>query len=120
MYLKKADIRRLSALRDVLTMKTASFDKFGPTDDGKAPLPTKESEVTDFIRNRTEIWRRSWVFPFLDELLARAVTDREFLESRGWVQVRPGHWRTPQGGNRHCDEAMASKLARSDVTGKVK
>lgn len=72
MYLKKKDIARLRELRDVLTMRSSSFDKFGPTDDEKAPLPTKENEVTDFIRSRTALWRRSWVFPVLDELLKRA------------------------------------------------
>lgn len=57
----------------MLTMKSASFDRIGNGfDQHGAELPRSEREVTDFIRSRTELWRRSWVFPVLDDILKRA------------------------------------------------
>ena len=62
-------ISRLRELRRYATLENALFDHVGPSDPD-APLPTKESEVTAFIRERTRIYRQSWILPIIDELLA--------------------------------------------------
>lgn len=85
--LTQKEIVALKAVRERLTFEKAHFDNIGPTDD--TPLPKKESEVNEFIRNRTRIFRQSWVFPILDELIARAegrevpLGDRVIDETRG-------------------------------------
>ena len=33
------------------------------------PLPKDEKEVTDFIRRRTDLWRRTWIIDPLEEVL---------------------------------------------------
>ena len=72
----------LSELREVrrmLTMETMSvgeiFDVNGPPKfaDGRA---VTEKNVSDFIRERTRLWRESWVLGPLDDVIAR-------LERRG-------------------------------------
>lgn len=65
-------LRRIKeVLRDAqrtLTMETADFSRIWLSDDD-APLPKTEAEVTEFIRNRTRLWRQSWVEAPIQEAL---------------------------------------------------
>ena len=67
--LSKTYLLALKEVRQSLTMEDCAFDTLstGPHD---APLPKSETEVTDFIRERTRIWRQSWIFPILDQIIA--------------------------------------------------
>lgn len=47
------------------TMEQASFSRINTTDS----LPKSENEVTAFIRERTRIWRQSWILSPLEEAL---------------------------------------------------
>lgn len=61
--------RRINeVLRDAqrtLAMETADFSQIVPT----TPLPKTEAEVTDFIRERTRLWRDSWIDAPIQEAL---------------------------------------------------
>lgn len=48
-------------------MEDAGFDSNFP----EVPLPTSEDEVTDFIKKRTENYRRSWIIHPLEGALAK-------------------------------------------------
>lgn len=65
----KHDRMMLMELRKLLTLETANFSRIGPRDEDA--LPRTEAEVNAFIRERTRLWRESWVFPIIDEMLAR-------------------------------------------------
>ena len=67
MTISKRDLNTLKGIREIITMERSNFD-LGFTDDA---LPLKASEVTDFIRERTRLWRESWLLEPLDELIAR-------------------------------------------------
>lgn len=70
----KADMKVLKDLRKMLTMERASFSHiFVSVERGDVPLPTSEDEVDHFIRERTRVWRRSWLLAPLDSLIARGV-----------------------------------------------
>lgn len=43
---------------------------------GHIPLPRTEREADDFIKERTRLWRQSWVLPVLDELIAQGEKGR--------------------------------------------
>ena len=74
MPLTKKQVSRLRELRRYATFESASFDhmNYGDNESAEMKLPTKESEVTDFIRNRTLLYRQSWILPIIDELLRSA------------------------------------------------
>ena len=59
-------VRELLEIKDHLTMESAHFGELRGAD-----MHLKESEVTDFIRERTLTWRRSWLLKPLDEILER-------------------------------------------------
>lgn len=67
----------LSILREVrkhLRMETCSFGNLWGRneppkfEDGRA---VTEANVTEFINERTKLWRESWVLPGLDEVIAK-------------------------------------------------
>ena len=58
----------LRALRRVATLENAAFDHVGPAYPPVA-LPTDESQVTHFIRERTRLYRETWLIPVIDQLL---------------------------------------------------
>lgn len=60
---------KLMELRRLLTFERSDFSVIGPRDEDA--LPRTEAEVNAFIRERTRLWRESWVFPIIDEMLAR-------------------------------------------------
>lgn len=69
MKIKQRRIREvLGRIRHDVSMDNASFSR-NVLLDGDAPLPTSESEVTEFIRNRTRLWRQSWIDAPLEEVL---------------------------------------------------
>jgi hypothetical protein len=63
----------LLELRRHLTMERAEFGYIHSlmAHLSDRPLPKTEDDVTGFIRRRTALWRDSWVFPLIDELLAK-------------------------------------------------
>lgn len=49
----------LYEVRDTATMERSGFGQIHqPQNPG---YPTEEGQVTDFIRERTDLWRRSWI-----------------------------------------------------------
>lgn len=67
--LSKRDTEALRELRETLTMEKCRFGNIHPAKDD--PLPKSESEVDEFIKRRTRLWLETWVFPTLDEIVAR-------------------------------------------------
>lgn len=56
-------------IRKNILFTLADFEHcYTPEED---PLPTKESEVTAFIKKRTDLYIQSWVIPYLDDLEER-------------------------------------------------
>lgn len=58
----------LTTLRQVVTdakMERASFSQLA----SKGPFPTTESEVTEFIKQRTRLYRESWIIGPLEEAI---------------------------------------------------
>lgn len=72
MALTKKQLWKLRELRRYATFESAAFDHVRPDEEEPMKLPTKESEVTDFIKNRTLLYRQSWILPIIDELLRSA------------------------------------------------
>lgn len=59
----------LATLRQVVTdakMGNASFSQLT----SKGPFPTTEAEVTEFIKQRTRLYRESWIIGPLEELIS--------------------------------------------------
>lgn len=67
--LSKRDTEALRELRETLTMEKCRFGNIHQAKDD--PLPKSESEVDEFIKRRTRLWLETWVFPTLDEIIAR-------------------------------------------------
>lgn len=55
----------LREARKTLTMDNADFSLIVPLND----LPKTEADVTDFIRERTRLWRQSWIEAPINEAL---------------------------------------------------
>ena len=58
-------------------MELAEFGKFFANEKGVVPLPTTEKEVTPFIRQRTELYRHSWLVTPLQEALDKLGFEKE-------------------------------------------
>ena len=76
-------IRELKELRRIATMENASFGM--PGDHvihhawGPDAVPGGEKkDTTEFIADRTRLWRQSWLIGPLDDLIA-------------WAEGQPGH-----------------------------
>ncbi len=66
--MSKRELReKLAEIRAIATMENAGFNLMWP--DAKDPLPTTENQVTPFIRERTRLWRASWIIGPLDEII---------------------------------------------------
>lgn len=63
----------LSEIRRVMTLETSQFRALWD-DPERNPLPKKEADVDAFIRERTRLFRETWVLSPLDELLAKRPT----------------------------------------------
>ena len=61
-------LEKLQELRRMASFEDASF--------GGAGVELKPGEVTDFIRERTKLYRQSWVTPIIDELIERELRAR--------------------------------------------
>ena len=61
-------------------MELAEFGKLLSLAEGTAALPTTEREVTPFIRQRTELYRHSWLITPLKEALDKLGFERERKE----------------------------------------
>ena len=60
----------LRKVRAAANFENANFSRIW--DDSEQPRPASESEVTEFIRRRTEMYRQTWVNPLMDLLIAYA------------------------------------------------
>lgn len=60
---RPSKLQRLQRLREVVALERASFDSNEP------PLTLKGNEVTAFIRQRTELYFKTWALPIIDELI---------------------------------------------------
>lgn len=71
---RRGNLTILKDVRKHLSMETCGFDRMcgrtsAPTfEDGRA---VTESNVTEFIRERTRLWLHSWVLPGLDEVITK-------------------------------------------------
>lgn len=54
-------------------MEKAHFGDIGRV----GPFPTTEGEVTDFIKERTRIYRQSWIIGPLEEALSLVKADEQ-------------------------------------------
>ena len=61
-------IEKLRELRRLMTLEQTKFAELWD-DPERNPLPKREAEVDAFIRERTRIFRETWILPVLDELL---------------------------------------------------
>lgn len=69
-YIKQADIKTLKEVLETAQMRHCNFEQmFGGTPATGSQLPKDESEVTEFIKVRTELWRRTWIIGMLREVL---------------------------------------------------
>lgn len=71
----KAELYALRKLRRTLTMVTASFAPFNPPEDER-------------IKEATRVWRESWVYPVLDDMIAKHEHKLEGkAKPKGWSSV---------------------------------
>ena len=72
-------------------MELAEFGLIFDHNKGKAPLPTTENEVTSFIRQRTDLYRRSWLVTPLKEALDKLGFEEERKEADQGDGCRSSH-----------------------------
>jgi len=58
-------VSELKEIKRVATMKTASFSSIASIGD----FPSKEKDVDSFIKERTRLWRRSWLVDPLQKII---------------------------------------------------
>jgi hypothetical protein len=66
--LTEREIDKLREIRRLMTLETARFREMWD-DPERHPLPKCEAEVDAFIRERTRIFRETWILSELDDLL---------------------------------------------------
>lgn len=59
-------VRDLKDIRRDATMDSAEFGLLNPE---RFDYPRREADVTPFIRERTRIWRDTWIVGMLDEMI---------------------------------------------------
>jgi len=69
MPLARWQLKALKLLRERIEMRPdrCSFGMPGPVEPQR--YPTKEAEVDDFIRERTRLWRETWLLSVIDALV---------------------------------------------------
>lgn len=75
--MKQSKLDRLKELRDYCNFKNADFGYFGDEVIGRC---------SEFIRDRTRIYRDTWILPVIDELIAeeeRKVEMRKLRKNDG-------------------------------------
>ena len=71
----KAELSALRKLRRTLTMANASFAFADPKEDAR-------------IKEATRLWRESWIYPVLDDMIAKHEHKLEGKEKpKGWSSV---------------------------------
>ncbi len=78
---RRTNATLIAELRHFATLESADFSRL-PPHDWRDALPTKEDEVTPFIRARTRVWRETWIVPLIAELEARLVKPRKRKAAR--------------------------------------
>ena len=73
-------------------MELAEFGKLFPNETGVVPLPTIEKEVTPFIRQRTELYRLSWLVLPLKEALDKLGFEEERKKIDAEIVNDPRTW----------------------------
>lgn len=67
--LSKRDVKRLKEVRNQLEMNTCRFNPPGIDD---RDLTDKECHTyTMGVKDATRLWRETWIFPTIDELIAK-------------------------------------------------
>lgn len=61
----KAELKALKKLRKRANFETAGFGNCAEA------LPIQVRDVTEFIKERTRVYRDSWVLPIIDALIAK-------------------------------------------------
>ena len=69
----RKELRRLQELRETLTMEDAMFACPAHLSAAYPPgnWPAKYAAFTADVQEETRIWRETWVFPILDELIEK-------------------------------------------------
>ena len=73
-------------------MELAEFGLIFDHNKGKAPLPTTENEVTSFIRQRTDLYRRSWLVTPLKEALDKLGFEEDRRKVDAEIASDPRTW----------------------------
>jgi hypothetical protein len=70
-------LEKLQELCRMANYETANFDPIGGGD-----VVIEDGKVTDFIRERTRLYRNSWINPIIDELIEREQRARDRRKKR--------------------------------------
>ena len=73
-------------------MELAEFGKFFKNETGVVPLPTTEKEVTPFIRQRTDLYRRSWLVTPLKDALDKLGFEEDRRKVDAEIASDPRTW----------------------------
>lgn len=106
-------LRLFDSARRAAKLDTADFGKIGST----GPFPTQERQVTKFIRERTRLYRESWIITPLQQaieliqnkrakstyLRGKLMPEQYRIES---VEEPPRYW-GPNGWSDNADESFA-------------
>ena len=72
---KQTNRELIAELRRLVRYENAGFAYIGPLPSKDQELPKYENQATDFIRNRTRLYRESWIEPIVNELAKRLRVD---------------------------------------------
>lgn len=67
----RAILRELQRLREVATLDKANFNEMNCGAAPKKIMLNPYTDITDFIRDQTRLYRHSWLIDPLDELMAQ-------------------------------------------------
>lgn len=78
---KRIGVRKANELLKIVNevIRTAKMEScsFNSICGEGQPLPTSEKEVTEFIKQRTDLWRETWIINELEKVAAELKTAGE-------------------------------------------